>query len=193
MEPPPEAGFPEEGTTHYVMQVHYNNASGKNAGEVDKSGFDICTTTQLRKNDAGVMAFGSVSFNLPPHATTDLACDYTPLLLDKVHIFSSRPHMHGLGKALTTYVNHNSQQQKVVDQQAFDFNSQVGFQTSADLEAGDTVTTHCIYNNTTDKTVTWGEATGDEMCFNFVAYYPIVQSPVWGWVTPSVMASCRTQ
>jgi hypothetical protein len=40
---------------------------------------------------------------------------------------------------------------------------------------GDTLTTTCVYNNTTDNTVTFGENTENEMCFNFVTAWPLNQ------------------
>ncbi len=48
------------GTTHWILQVHYNDASGKNVGQTDNSGYDLCTTDKLRPNDAAVMAPGTV-------------------------------------------------------------------------------------------------------------------------------------
>jgi hypothetical protein len=41
------------------------------------------------------------------------------------------------------------------------------------LETGDKVITTCIYDNTTDRAVSFGEDTDDEMCFNFASYYPM--------------------
>jgi len=41
------------------------------------------------------------------------------------------------------------------------------------LNPGDTVITTCIYDNTTDRAVTFGENTQNEMCFNFATYYPM--------------------
>jgi hypothetical protein len=38
------------------------------------------------------------------------------------------------------------------------------------LGAGDNVITTCTYNNDTNNAVTFGENTGDEMCFNFALY-----------------------
>ncbi len=192
METPPEAGFPEDpGTTHWILQVHYNNTSGQAAGQVDRSGYDLCTTDKLRPNDAAVMAPGTLNMTLPPRATTDITCDWSPLLIGKVHLFGATPHMHKLGTKMSTYVTHNGVKTKIVDQQSFDFNYQSAFPASADLEDGDTVSTRCAWNNTTDTAVKWGENTTDEMCFNFIPYYPKIDSPLWSWTTPSILGSCH--
>jgi hypothetical protein len=190
METPPEAGFPEEGTTHWILQVHYNDTTGKNAGLVDKSGYDLCTTDKLRANDAAVMAPGTLQMNIPPRATTDITCDWSPMLIGKVHLFGATPHMHKLGTKMSTYVTHNGVKTKVVDQQNFDFNYQSAYTASVDLEDGDTVSTRCAWNNTTDQAVKWGENTGDEMCFDFIPYYPKIDSPLWSWTTPSILGNC---
>ena len=44
-----------------MVQVHYANPTHA-PGHLDASGFDVCTTAQLRPNDAGIMAFGTMSF-----------------------------------------------------------------------------------------------------------------------------------
>jgi len=190
LETPPEAGFPEVGTTHWILQVHYNDASGKNVGQTDNSGYDLCTTDKLRPNDAAVMAPGTIKMTLPPRATTDITCEWNPLLLGKVHVFGATPHMHTLGTKMSTYVTRAGQKTKVVDPPSFDFNYQTYYPTSADIQDGDTVSTRCAWNNSTDQSVTWGENTGDEMCFDFLSYYPAVTSPLWSWTTPSMFASC---
>ena len=40
------------------------------------------------------------------------------------------------------------------------------------LETGDVVTTTCSYTNDTNKNITFGESTTNEMCFNFASYWP---------------------
>jgi hypothetical protein len=191
MEAPAEAGFPQEGTTHYILQIHYNNVSGQNAGQVDKSGYDLCTTSELRPNDAEMLAFGTLDITLPPRATTDISCEWAPTLLPDLHFFATSPHMHKLGKGMSTYIKRGGQSIKVVDQPAFDFNAQVGYPISVDLKSGDSVTTRLVWNNTGDTTVKWGEGTTDEMGFNFVAYYPKIVTPLWSWVVPSALADCK--
>jgi hypothetical protein len=187
---PKEAGFAESGTTHWVMQVHYNNARALD-GQSDQSGFDLCTTDQLRANDADVMAFGSINFSIPPRATLTQTCDYTvPQGTPALHLFSASPHMHTLGKAMTT-TKMGGAPQTIVTQPSFSFQTQLAYPTSVDLAAGDTVETACTWQNAGDTTVSFGENTSNEMCFDFVAYYPAITSPLFSWVTPSVLASCH--
>lgn len=190
---PKEAGFPQEaGMTHYFLQVHYNNAPAL-VGEMDGSGFDLCTTDQLRPNDADVMASGSLRINIPPRSTHEVSCDYAwPADAPKVHVFSAAPHMHRLGRkenAVLLPVG-TEEQRTILDAPAFDFsNGGGGKPASVDIAPGDVIRTTCNWQNPSDATVTFGEATGDEMCFNFMMYYPKVMKSGFNWRTPAIQPS----
>lgn len=196
MELPPEAGYPTEGTTHWVMQVHYNNASGKFNGQTDNSGYQLCSTDQLRPNDAGTLAFGSKDFTIPPRvAKWTLRCDYK--LGDKykgVHFFGATPHMHTRGIAISTerIPGGNGAPDLVFGQEPFNFENQEGFKISKDVSPGDIMRTRCTWKNPGDTPITWGENTTDEMCFNFLTYYPAIPDqtigplPVQTWISPSL-------
>jgi hypothetical protein len=41
-----------------------------------------------------------------------------------------------------------------------------------EIEMGDRITTQCTFDNDTNQTITFGENTGNEMCFNFALYEP---------------------
>ena len=191
VELPPEAGFPESGTTHWVAQVHYNNAQSL-AGQVDGSGYDLCTTDKLRANDADIMAFGATKFTIPPRGKLDMTCDFNvPAQLPEVHVFAGAPHMHKLGKSLSTHRIRGGVSEAVVDQPNFDFQTQVGYSTNLGIKGGDTVRTRCVWQNPGDQSVGFGENTADEMCFMFVSYYPKIDSSLFNWALPAAAASCH--
>ena len=52
----------------------------------------------------------------------------------------------------------------------WDFNWQGGYllQQPLTLKSGDKIQTTCTYNNNTASAVSFGESTGDEMCFGFM-------------------------
>jgi cytochrome c5 len=207
---PAEAGYPENpGTTHWVLQVHYNNVS-KKTGQKDRSGFGLCTTEALRKYDAGILAFGALKFAIPPRSDHSVTCDYT--LDDRfrgVHFFSGSPHMHRLGNALTMdrLAADGSAPMSIIDAPAFNFENQKGSALSADVTTGDKIRTTCMWKNPGDAIVRNGEGTGAEMCFGFVGYYPAIPDqyttlgtqivPVFNWSTPSnnlpIMDTIREQ
>ena len=97
---PSDVGYPVTGTRHYMVQVHYNNLAHK-VGQTDVSGFDLCTTTEMRPNEADVVAFGSVKFTIPAHGALNLSCDYKlPAAVGPIKVIGTWPHMHKLGVSI---------------------------------------------------------------------------------------------
>jgi hypothetical protein len=192
---PPEAGIPHDETTHYVMQVHYNNVRHLQ-GQQDSSGFDFCTTDQLRPHDADTLAFGTTSFSLPPHSKTDLSCDWTfPQGTPPLHLFSAFPHLHTLGTTIQTtkLAPGGAAGVSLGGQSSWDFQNQVYQPIDAVVAAGDTVRTRCAWTNTRDTTVTYGPWTSDEMCYSFTMYWPKITSGSWSWETPLASQCSPTQ
>ena len=202
LELPAEAGFPEEpGTTHWVLQLHYNNALNL-AGATDRSGYEMCTTEQLRPNDAGVIAFGSTKFSIPPRASHTVRCDYElPSSFQGVKMFNASPHMHTRGTAMSTerLPGGTGAPEMVFEQKKFDFENQANFPIAASVAPGDVMRTRCSWKNPGDTTIGFGEGTGDEMCFDFIGYYPNIPDrtifglPVFTWITPSLSAKCTAE
>jgi mono/diheme cytochrome c family protein len=202
LELPAEAGFPEEkGTTHWVVQLHYNNAKNL-AGQLDDSGYDLCTTDKLRANDAGVVAFGSTKFNIPPRSTTTIKCDYKlPAAFQGAKFFNASPHMHTRGTAMSTerLAGGTGAPEKVFGMPNFNFENQANFPIQTAVAPGDVMRTRCTWKNPGDTTIGFGENTGDEMCFDFIGYYPNIPDrvvfglPLFSWITPSQSATCTTE
>ncbi|MBS2020170.1 MAG: peptidylglycine alpha-amidating monooxygenase [Deltaproteobacteria bacterium] len=197
LELPPEAGFPANvGKTHWVIQMHYNTTKVQSG--VDNSGYDLCTTETLRPNDAGVVAFGSMAFSIPPRSTRTIRCDYAlPPSFANVKLFNASPHMHTHGSAISTErLRTGSPPETIFEQKAFSFEAQANFPISKSITTGDVMRTRCTWKNPTDATIGWGEGTGDEMCFDFMGYYPNIPDvtigslPIFTWVTPSLNALC---
>ena len=194
---PSEAGFPMDGgkEQHFVLQIHYNNLQGL-SGQTDQSGVELCTTSELREFDADIMAFGSISFDgIIPNATSTLDCTTpVPSLLDAyfpVTIFQSWPHMHQIGSAMQSEIEKaGGGTAELVNVPDYDFNFQLTYPNDEVLDVGDSVHTSCTWENNTAQTVGFGEDTADEMCFNFVSYYPRIDAPIWSWLAPAQGASC---
>ena len=197
---PQEAGFPvgPGNPGHFVIQTHYNNVA-QLLGEQDQSGVDLCTTTELRPYDADIMAFGGVNFSdIGPNQEATLECTTNiPSIAGSafpIQIFQAWPHMHQLGRRFTSVIEKSGGGTTVLaDVPNYDFEYQIAYPTSAELAVGDTVRTRCTWQNATSGSVGFGEGTGDEMCFNFVGYYPRIELPQWSWLVPSGIASCSWQ
>lgn len=190
---PPEAGFPEDATTHFVVQVHYANPSHR-PGHMDASGFDVCTTAALRPNDADIMAFGTTTFTVQPHATLDLSCSIqVPYYGQATHLFAALPHMHKLGRTISSVALPGGAGAPINlgTVPSWSFGSQAWLPISDVLQPYDVVQTHCVWQNPGDIAVSYGERTADEMCFSFVMYYPKITSPEWSWALPALYSTCH--
>jgi cytochrome c551/c552 len=190
---PEEAGLPLEGTTHYVVQLHYSNLN-RLSGEKDRSGFQLCTTDKLRPNDADVMAFGSHRFTIPARGKLDITCDLTvPNQVGTRTVFAAMPHMHQLGKYIST-THLPAGGGSPVDlgtSPNFQFETQPWFSVKSTIKSGDVVRTRCAWDNPTGNNVGWGESTSEEMCYSFSLYYPKITSNLWSWAAPAQTSSCK--
>lgn len=192
---PEEAGFPEEGVSHWAAQIHYSNLQ-RLSGQVDASGYDLCTTEQLRRHDAGILATGTMNLTIPPRSESSTTCHYnwgagaTGDFRTKhpdVKVFSVMPHMHKLGSAMAVHRLAPGLPRVTLVDSKFDFGAQSTYAVNVPVGGLDQITTRCTFKNSTDKTVQWGEDTSSEMCFAFLSYYPAVAAdPLWNWSVPSV-------
>jgi hypothetical protein len=190
---PPQAGFPLSGTAHYAVQVHYNNLMHL-SGEMDASGFDVCTTTYLRPNDADILAFGTNQISIPPHGTQDETCTFSvPSFSPTLTLVADMPHMHKLGTIIST-TDHPKSGAAAIDlgtRDPWNFNTQYWSDVSGTtIGPGDTITTRCAWFNPGATTVSFGENTEDEMCFSFAVYYPKITLTQWNWAIPAYLATC---
>lgn len=189
---PKEAGLPAgPGKAHFVVQIHYNNLAGAE-GETDDSGFDLCSTTDLRPNDADVMAFGSMKFTIPAMSTHDITATWkVPGTLGELHAIGALPHMHQLGKSITTVLRPTTG--GTVDlggAPGFSFENQFFAPLpNVSIKGGDTVETRCVWKNDTKSDVGYGEDTAEEMCFSFTMYYPKITVSPWSWAAPAYLSS----
>ncbi len=168
-----------------TLEVHYNNRAHY-ADARDRSGVALCTTQTPRAQEAGVITLGSAAITLPP-GTDNLAVTgvcpalATAMLPEALHVLSSFPHMHQLGKSFRTDIVRAGVTSNLVDVPVWDFNNQRGYPQDPQkvfLRPGDELRTTCVYRNDTNATVRFGGATENEMCFNFVLAYPITRVAV---------------
>lgn len=201
LELPKEAGFPQEkGTTHWVLQIHYNTTVAKTG--MDQSGYELCTTEDLRPNDAGVLAFGAASFSIPPRSTHTIRCDYRlGSEFANRTLFNASPHMHTRGVSMSTerLAGGNGAPEMVFEQKNFSFEAQANYPIAKTVTTGDVLRTRCTWKNPGDTSIGFGEGTNDEMCFDFLGYYPAIPDrvilgvPLFTWITPSLNASCTKE
>jgi Copper type II ascorbate-dependent monooxygenase, C-terminal domain/Copper type II ascorbate-dependent monooxygenase, N-terminal domain len=193
---PPEAGFPLEGTKHYIVQLHLNNTLALD-GESDGTGIEMCTTKNLRPNDADILAFGTQKFTIPANgATLTKNCTFgVPNGLGDLTFFAAMPHMHEIGKSISTKLEPKGGG-AAVDMGTianWDFQTQYWIPFTAKVKAGDTIRTTCKWQNTRSTEVRYGGDTLDEMCYSFSMYYPRITgvAGLSSWALPASLSSCN--
>ena len=93
--------------------------------------------------------------------------------VDHVTFLSVSPHMHKLGVHAKLELTRDGQNTALHDA-PFDFEDQrIHELPEIEIRDGDVLTTTCSYENDTGRTVSFGQDSDDEMCFNFVTYYPM--------------------
>ena len=194
---PEAAGFPvKEGQkTHLMVQVHYSNLKQLD-GQQDATELGLCMTDQPRPYDADIMWVGGYDFKLPPHKKSTVECTLSFLggatQFLPIHVFQAWPHMHQLGIRLESELTRPGGgilSLGLAD--PYSFEDQVVYPMNVDVYPGDKMTTRCTWNNTTDSTVKWGEATNEEMCFNLLAYYPRINLPQYGSPAAAALSPCK--
>ncbi len=195
---PAAAGFPLEAgvATNILIEMHYSNIQAA-PESVDNSGATFCTTDQLRPNDADVMAFGSPSFSLPPHQKTTVQSTWTVpngiFPNGEVKLIRGWPHMHLLGVGQNTIaMRGDTMVGDLGSTSTYSFQNQISYPLDITLKTGDTITTKCLFDNHTDSTVSYGENTQSEMCYNFVTYYPRITNKQWVWAAPGYLGKTTT-
>jgi hypothetical protein len=154
------------------LDVHYYNL-GSTRPESDASGVELCITRHPRPNTATVS--GLTGNATAPVGRSDNAssCTVDVTGRDSVTFLSVSPHLHKLGVHAKLELTRDGETTALHDA-PFDFEDQRIYELeNIEIRAGDVLTTTCSYENDTGRTVSFGQNSDDEMCFNFVTYYPM--------------------
>ena len=159
----PNAGF--------ILEIHYNNG-GDFDDVADRSGVEICATSELQEQAAGTHWLGSEAIVLLRAGEIDVFGTCTPESDQEINIIQSWPHMHQYGIHMESVVLRADGSRDTIVDVPFDFDNQVPYGVDVVIQPGDQIRTRCTYNNTSGGIVTFGPRTEDEMCFNFILAYP---------------------
>lgn len=157
--------------TFFILEIHYNN-SGRHPDALDRSGAEICTTSKLRKNVAGVHWLGTENLLLGA-GKQDFTGTCTPQITEPIHILGFSPHMHVLGRHMKTTIERAAGGTEIAFDKPFSFENQGHYPDEITIYPGDTLKTTCTYENDTGGAVFFGEKTTDEMCYQFTLAYPL--------------------
>ncbi|XP_071521635.1 dopamine beta-hydroxylase [Panulirus ornatus] len=191
---PQEAGLPIGGpdfNPYVMLEVHYNNPS-LYKGRVDSSGLALHHTARLRQHDAGIMELGleyTSKMAIPPRTSAFTLSGYcvpecTALGLPKegIYIFGSQLHTHLTGvRAWTKHLRGDEEQPELNrdDHYSTHFQEIRRLPQPIHVLPGDALIMTCEYSTLSRSNVTVGGfAISDEMCVNYIHYYPKVDLEV---------------
>ncbi|MBL4687534.1 MAG: hypothetical protein JKY37_23260, partial [Nannocystaceae bacterium] len=167
----------------FILQIHYNNSAHYN-DVVDSSGVAFCAADSPRTDTAGILSVGTVGIDIPANTTGHQevgTCGWLGTIgwPAELHVIGGSPHMHQYGRGLTTELlrGGNAGQEMITNVPNFTFENQGMHLNEPEviIHPGDRLRTTCTFDNPNPFRVGFGEATGDEMCFNFMLVYPIQQ------------------
>ena len=172
-----EGGIKLEPGQALTLQIHYNN-SARYDDAIDDSGVRIYHGA-VEGPEVAVLSLGPVGFEVAPRSREEVT-GYCELPTD-TKIIASFPHMHEMGasfKQVVTrdWIGQNIDQdpvwEDVITLDGWDFESQYVYDSPMNLQRGDLIKTSCMFENTTEEVLKFGEKTSDEMCFNFAYISP---------------------
>ena len=164
------------------MQLHYHRNPSVTPSP-DKTTAKLYYAKSTQAEHAWTVWTGTPTFVIPAN-TTDYTVNANCTVTGDWKVIGVAPHMHTLGTAFHTTATVASMSTCLMTISRWDFNWQGGYDLQQPLtfKAGDTIKTSCTYNNNTASPVSFGESTGNEMCFGFLtviaASQPTFVAPV---------------
>jgi len=187
------------GAPHFVLlQTHIDNPNSQTDLYERGWGFRLFYTPTLRPIEGGSFGFysGTPLVGIPPQmedfgVMSECNDDTTATAFPEgIYIDSVFSHMHYCGRTSKLEIIRNfgsdrnanwTQLPNVWDMTHYDSNWQGSRKLKAPgyrLEAGDRLRVHCSYNTMTKNEPTRnGEGYDDEMCINYLVYYPLRTEP----------------
>ncbi|XP_066249542.1 tyramine beta-hydroxylase isoform X1 [Euwallacea similis] len=192
---PEEAALPlggENFNPYVMLEIHYNNPELKK-GFIDSSGIRFYVSDKLRRMDAGIIELGleytdkmaippgQESFPLTGYCIS--SCTSEGLPSEGITIFGSQLHTHLTG--IRVYTRHFDVHGNELPELDRDNHYSTHFQEirrlkrSVKVLPGQVLMTRCDYCTTDRQNITLGGfSISDEMCVNYVHYYPHAQLEV---------------
>ncbi|KAJ7371681.1 DBH-like monooxygenase protein 1 [Desmophyllum pertusum] len=190
---PQKAGYPigtKDSPKSYMLELHYDNPE-MIEGRKDSSGVRFYYTPNLREYDAGIFAVGEAVTKfmmIPPKQKSWLTVGYCPKecyqqnldstkLPEKgINVFAAFLHTHLQGRATwTKHIRKGIELPEIARDDNYDFNFQdiQVLRKEVHIQPGDDLIHYCKYETMDrDKRVEGGISTSEEMCLDFLFYYP---------------------
>ncbi|MFO0723014.1 MAG: hypothetical protein U1E65_04455 [Myxococcota bacterium] len=158
----------------FVLQAHYDSV--RTSTETDASGVRLVITDEPNLQESGTLWAGFGWLNNINGSNVRLA--YTCTVQRAFTMFEIFPHMHQTGTRITLELQraHTSNWDMVAEVPVWSFHDQPNVRVPMALQQvqpGDKLKTTCWWD-TMGRGISWGEASQDEMCFNFINHYPLI-------------------
>ena len=192
---PPNVGYPVgkfSDTTYTSLQIHYNNVDHQEF--VDDSGVTMHMTTKLREFNMGILSLGrapgaKAALVVPPNTRYEAIVTCKPSLVMPIKVFAYALHAHLIGKQIwAEQLRNGTIIRELGRSNRYDFSKQRfrALEEHYEVLPGDTLRVHCVFDSSCPANATahgacgarrvnntvGGWATENEMCFNFLAFYP---------------------
>jgi dopamine beta-monooxygenase len=168
-------------TSMVMLQIHYNNPELV-SGQFDNSNITINFTPKLRQYNTGIMALGTYFplISIPPgqpsySVVSQCTSNCTSHMKGNINIFAYVSHGHLIAKSVYSVFSGANGKIATLGERTFNFHEQVvrTVEPMVALEPGFSATTICTYDSTgKNNTISGGVGSTDEMCYNFIFYYP---------------------
>eukprot|EP00475_Leptophrys_vorax_P013505 TRINITY_DN19879_c0_g1_i5.p1 TRINITY_DN19879_c0_g1~~TRINITY_DN19879_c0_g1_i5.p1 ORF type:complete len:640 (+),score=127.00 TRINITY_DN19879_c0_g1_i5:256-1920(+) len=181
---PDDVAFPMgiQGVQFLLIEMHYNNPYAA-SGEFDSSGVNVFYTTTPSTHSAAVLTASdpfTQSADIPAGVAQthyEYTCPYgcTSQFAFPMYVFADLLHMHSYGSEMWSIVTRAStgEQKQIHRIEYYDFGFQPLYQLNETIYPGDQINTHCVYDTSSSSTaVEFGVASTQEMCIQFIWYYP---------------------
>ena len=153
----------------FDMNSHYFNKGSKSYnGEVN---INLYTTPKANvKKILKILDLGNTNFKLPPKQKTVISKNFT---FDKpVKVVTLFSHTHKLGEKFEILIKGGTRNGEVIyTSENWEHPNKIDYSTPIALKAGEGLTSRITYNNYTDRTITFGFTSEDEMGIIFGYYY----------------------
>jgi hypothetical protein len=162
-------------TGELFLEIHYYNPNN-DVGQEDATGVEFCTAAaNTRPHLAGVSMTGTQGICIEPYQQGKEVSGNCVPRTDKgdIHVVGLFPHMHKLGKHMRVDINRANGTRDVLHDAPFSFETQTFYPKVAVLHPGDTMSTHCWYDNPTPNRIPFGQNTSAEMCVGFTWAWPV--------------------
>ncbi len=168
-------GFRVEQNQMVRIELHWFNTTGADKDVTGSVDFNVLPDNGKNQVIESSFAFwGDADLNIPPHSTTK-----TPVMFQRAlagtKSFAVTTHEHQLGTEMRIWHSDSTDvtgKDLLADGKDWAEPPLEMLDPPVEFGAGDGLAYQCEWNNTTNKTVTFGEGFNDEMCFLWAYYYP---------------------